>query len=73
MKTASSTFTRKNAQKEVLTYGLILEKIAEQNRLVAESKIKKTKLVEGFSVEDWGEYENGISIEEYARKRSIAL
>ena len=73
MEATTFTLTTKNVLKEVLTYDLIMRKISEQNRLVAEDKIKKPKPVEGFNAKDWIEYENGTPIEEYARKRGVAL
>ena len=72
-KQKSVFFTTKNNKEEVGNYNLIMNKIDEQKRLVAEGIIEKPKTVNGFSAEDWREFEKGISIEEYAKTRGIAL
>lgn len=59
--------------KQKSTYHYFLDKINEQKRLIAEGKIEKPKPVNCFTSEDWKACKNGISIEEYALKRGIAL
>ena len=66
-------FGTMDRKKSVSTYALIMNQIEEQKRLVAAGIIEKPKPVNGFTAEDWKEYENGISIEDYARKKGIAL
>jgi hypothetical protein len=55
------------------TYQHILGKINAQKRLVAEGKMEKPQPVNGFTLEDWRAFESGISIEDYALKRAVAL
>lgn len=54
-------------------YELIVSKINEQKCLIDAGIIEKQKPVNGFTAEDWIEFNNGISIEEYASKRGILL
>jgi len=61
----------RNSLKTITKYNTIIEKINEQKRLIDAGIIEKPKPIEVFTAEDWKEYENGISIEDYAYKRVI--
>jgi len=72
-KQKTTFFETKDSEKSVFNYDLIMRKINELKRFIDAGIIEKQKPVNGFTAEDWKEFNNGISIEEYASKRGILL
>ena len=60
-------------QQEVLTYKNIQQQKYKQQQLIAEGIIRKPNLIDGFTTKQWIEFQNAISIEDYAKKRGIAI
>ena len=60
-------------QEEVLTYEILQQHKREQQRLIALGIIEKPKIVWGFTPEERAEFDRGITIQEYAKKRGITI
>ena len=54
-----------------LTYERIDALLAVQDRLVAEGKITKPAIKYGFTPRQRWEFDNGILVEDYARKHEV--
>jgi hypothetical protein len=54
-----------------LSYSAINALLAKQERFVAEGKMVKPEVKYGFSPRQRQEFDNGISIEDYAEKHEI--
>jgi hypothetical protein len=51
-------------KREKLTYEILQQRRLEQNKLIAEGKIKKPKIVYGFTAKDREEFDNGYTLDE---------
>ena len=60
-------------KKEKLTYEEIGKLKKEQEKLIAEGKIEKPKIIEGFSPEGKWAFENGIKLEDYAKSKGFFI
>jgi hypothetical protein len=49
---------------EKLTYEILEERFKEQDRLIAEGKMKKPKIIYGFSDEGQKDFDNGKTLDE---------
>ena len=61
-------------QEEVLTYEILQQHKREQQRLIAAGLMEKPKITDDvFTPEEQAEFDNGISIQEYAAMRGIKI
>ena len=56
-----------------LTYKEIGRLKKEQDKLIAEGKIEKPQIIRGFSSEDRRDFETGIKLEDYIRRKRLSL